>query len=119
MKHEVNGLIFFFNIGVALVLNELEAAGHKDDTLVIYSSDNGIPFPSGRTNLYDPGLREPLIMVSPEPDARRHEASGAMVSLLDIMPTVLDWFGIQEQEISNDIWGDDGPKSLLPILEKG
>ena len=27
-----------------------------NDTLVIYSSDNGIPFPSGRTNLYDSGL---------------------------------------------------------------
>ncbi|CAH2106849.1 unnamed protein product [Euphydryas editha] len=105
--------------GVALMLQELEAAGHKDDTLVMYTSDNGIPFPSGRTNFYDAGLREPLLISSPEPTARKNEVSGAMVSLLDIMPTVLDWFGIKkEQEISNNIWGDDQPKSLLPILEK-
>lgn len=98
----------------------MEAAGHGDDTLIIYTSDNGIPFPSGRTNFYDPGVREPLILVSPEPAARRNEASGVMVSLLDLMPTVLDWFGIKREEVqSNEIWGSDQPKSLLPILEKG
>ncbi|XP_063824658.1 N-sulphoglucosamine sulphohydrolase [Ostrinia nubilalis] len=105
--------------GVALILKELEAAGHGDDTLIIYTSDNGIPFPSGRTNFYDPGVREPLIMVSPEATARRNQASGAMVSLLDLMPTVLDWFGVARDEVqSNEIWGPDQPKSLLPILEK-
>lgn len=103
--------------GVALILKELESAGHADNTLVIYTSDNGIPFPSGRTNFYDPGLREPLIIRSPSSSARKNEASGAMVSLLDIMPTVLDWFGI-EKEMTNDIWDGDTPKSLLPILEK-
>ncbi|KYM76805.1 N-sulfoglucosamine sulfohydrolase [Atta colombica] len=40
--------------GVGLVLEELKNAGFKDNTLVIYTSDNGIPFPNGRTNLYDP-----------------------------------------------------------------
>ncbi|XP_063895588.1 N-sulphoglucosamine sulphohydrolase [Helicoverpa armigera] len=104
--------------GVGLVLKELEAAGHLDDTLVIYTSDNGIPFPSGRTNFYDPGLREPMIIASPKPDARRNEASYAMVSLLDVMPTVLDWFKIPFGEESNDITQSDKPKSLLPILQK-
>jgi len=45
-----------FFLGVGLVLEELKNAGFKDNTLVIYTSDNGIPFPNGRTNLYDPGL---------------------------------------------------------------
>ncbi|CAG4992312.1 unnamed protein product [Colias eurytheme] len=105
--------------GVALILKELEAAGHADDTLVIYTSDNGIPFPSGRTNFYDPGVREPLLISSPEAGARRNQVSYTMVSLLDIFPTVLDWFGVPwEEDSSNDIWHDDKPKSLLPILEK-
>jgi len=46
---------YFFSPGVGLVLKELEAAGLTNDTLIIYTSDNGIPFPSGRTNLYDAG----------------------------------------------------------------
>ncbi|OWR52392.1 N-sulfoglucosamine sulfohydrolase like protein [Danaus plexippus plexippus] len=103
--------------GVGLMLKELEAAGHGHDTLVIYTSDNGIPFPSGRTNFYDPGLREPLIMHSPDPGARRNEASGALVSLLDLTPTVLDWFGVRTPRHIDHEWRDR-PRSLLPILNK-
>lgn len=51
--------------GVGLILKELSSAGVLDDTLVILSSDNGIPFPNGRTNVYDPGVREPFMMSHP------------------------------------------------------
>ena len=43
--------------GVGLLLEELKQWQLEDDTLIIFSSDNGIPFPSGRTNFYDPGLK--------------------------------------------------------------
>lgn len=59
-----------FDAGVGLMLQELEKAGHLNDTLVIFTSDNGIPFPSGRTNLYDPGMAEPMLVSSPEHTAR-------------------------------------------------
>lgn len=106
--------------GVGLILKELEAAGHKDDTLVIYTSDNGIPFPGGRTNLHEAGLRAPLLVASPEPAARRNQASYAMASQLDLMPTVLDWLAIPTQRPDdNEVPQADEPKSLLPILIKG
>lgn len=41
--------------GVGLVLKELASAGVDNNTLIIYTSDNAIPFPAGRTNLYDSG----------------------------------------------------------------
>ena len=41
--------------GIGLLLEELKNWQVENDTLVILSSDNGIPFPSGRTNFYDPG----------------------------------------------------------------
>lgn len=46
-------------------MNEIKRFNYSDDTLIIYSSDNGIPFPSGRTNLYDPGMKEPFLMHIP------------------------------------------------------
>ncbi|XP_049869304.1 N-sulphoglucosamine sulphohydrolase isoform X3 [Pectinophora gossypiella] len=106
--------------GVGLVLAELAAAGHEADTLVAYTSDNGVAFPGGRTNLYEAGLREPLLLASPQPGARRGQASAALVSLLDLAPTVLDWLHVPlpDHLDSNDIWDVDRPKSLLPILEK-
>ena len=55
-----------------------------------FFSDNGIPFPSGKTNLYTTqGQGEPFIMVNPRldaPPARSQE----VVSSLDFVPTILD-----------------------------
>ncbi|KAJ8283190.1 hypothetical protein COCON_G00020400 [Conger conger] len=80
--------------GIGLVLKELREAGFENDTLVIYSSDNGIPFPNGRTNLYWSGSAEPLLLSSPEHQRRWGEQTQAYASLLDITPTVLDWFSV-------------------------
>ncbi|KAH8312240.1 hypothetical protein KR044_009949 [Drosophila immigrans] len=99
--------------GVGLMLRELQAAGLADNTLVIYTSDNGPPFPGGRTNLYEHGIRSPLIVRSPQPEARRHETSAAMISLLDIYPTVLDALQLLPE---NGI--RFAGQSLLPVLLK-
>ena len=53
-------------LGIGLILDELEKAGHKDDTLIAYTSDNGIPFPYGRTNVHEPGIKEPFLLSSPK-----------------------------------------------------
>ncbi|XP_077184323.1 N-sulfoglucosamine sulfohydrolase isoform X3 [Paroedura picta] len=68
--------------GIGLVLEELHSAGFGNNTLVIYTSDNGIPFPSGRTNLYWSGTAEPLLISSPEHPARWGQVSNAYASLL-------------------------------------
>ncbi|KAF6739140.1 N-sulfoglucosamine sulfohydrolase [Oryzias melastigma] len=80
--------------GIGLVLEELREAGYENDTLIIYSSDNGIPFPNGRTNLYHSGIAEPMLVSSPEHRERWGDSSQAFVSLLDITPTILDWFSV-------------------------
>ncbi|KAG4080106.1 hypothetical protein HA402_008177 [Bradysia odoriphaga] len=111
--------------GVGLVLKELTAAGHQDDTLVIYTSDNGPPLPSGRTNLYDPGMREPMFISSPSHKKRRNQVTYAMTSLLDIVPTMLDWYNVSTIATNdidtNSINSKNQPvltgKSLLPLLE--
>lgn len=79
---------------MGLVLSELESAGFKDNTLVIYSSDNGIPFPNGRTNLYEAGVKEPFIISDPTRPSSAGKHSDALVSLLDVVPTVLEWFSV-------------------------
>lgn len=115
-------------VGVGLVLEELKNAGHQDDTLVVYTSDNGPPLPSGRTNLYDPGMREPMFISSPVHKERRNQVTYAMSSLLDFVPTMLDWFNVKtirepvtvdDNNIDNDERKSSlSGKSLLPLLEK-
>uniref|UniRef100_A0A3Q1LQX3 N-sulfoglucosamine sulfohydrolase n=2 Tax=Bos TaxID=9903 RepID=A0A3Q1LQX3_BOVIN len=105
--------------GIGLVLQELRGAGVLNDTLVIFTSDNGIPFPSGRTNLYWPGTAEPMLVSSPEHPKRWGQVSEAYVSLLDLTPTILDWFSIPYPSYA--IFGTKTVqltgRSLLPVLE--
>ncbi|KAK6642945.1 hypothetical protein RUM43_004447 [Polyplax serrata] len=98
--------------GIGLILKELEDAGVANDTLVIYTSDNGIPFPTGRTNLYDPGIAQPMFINSPN-SKRRNQVTYEMSSHLDIAPTILDWFGISDDSTST-LTG----KTLLPLLDE-
>lgn len=93
--------------GIGLVMKALAQSGKQQDTLVIFVSDNGMPFVGAKTNLYDSGIHLPLIICSPW--QQRGIINQAMVSWIDIMPTILDWANIQPP--------DNLPgRSLLPIL---
>lgn len=98
--------------GVGLLLNALREAGHANDTLVIYLSDNGRAFPGAKTTLYDEGIHLPLIVSSPA-QGKRGVRNHAMVSWVDILPTILDWARIAPA-------GSPMPvgRSILPILEQ-
>ncbi|XP_042221965.1 N-sulphoglucosamine sulphohydrolase-like isoform X2 [Homarus americanus] len=108
--------------GVGLMMAELASAGHLNDTLVVYTSDNGIPFPAGRTNLYDPGLVEPLLVSSPQHSASWGNTSTILASHLDLTPTVLEWLQVSYPNYT--IINKRQPavltgKSLLPYLDHG
>lgn len=78
--------------GVGRMMQALRNTGHLDDTLVIFLSDNGMPFPGAKTTLYDSGVRLPLIVRSPA-QSKRGGRSRAMVSWADVTPTILEWTG--------------------------
>jgi N-sulfoglucosamine sulfohydrolase len=96
--------------GVGMVLDALKETKHTDDTLVIFLSDNGIPFPGAKTTLYDSGVHLPLLVSSPL-QKRRGVVNSALVSWVDIMPTILDWAGAKGP-------GNLAGRSFLPILEE-
>ena len=75
--------------GIGRLMQVLRETGHWDDTLVIYLSDNGPPFPGAKTTLYEPGTRVPLIVRSPDQRGRA-VVCNAMVTWADIAPTILD-----------------------------
>ena len=106
--------------GIGLILRELKSAGFEDNTLVIYTSDNGIPFPNGHNNLYDSGIAVPLIISSPYATKRWGESTDILVSLTDIAPTILDWYSLPLPTYT--LFGPNPVtlkgKSLLPILKK-
>jgi N-sulfoglucosamine sulfohydrolase len=74
--------------GVGLILSELESTGRAQDTVIIFLSDNGRPFPGAKTCLYDEGIHLPLIIRTPQ--GAQGVRCEAMVSWVDITPTILD-----------------------------
>lgn len=59
-------LYIVYTTGIGLIMRELQDAGYLDNTLVLYTSDNGVPFPYGRTNFHEPGISEPFLLSSPD-----------------------------------------------------
>ncbi len=81
--------------GLGRLVQLLKNAGQYDNTLIIYTSDNGIAMPGAKTTLYEPGMRLPLIVRSPDVK-QRGRVSDAMISWVDFTPTILDFAGVKE-----------------------
>ena len=101
--------------GIGILLRELKESGHADDTLVIYLSDNGRPFPGAKDNLYYEGIRLPLVVRAPGMKAQGLR-NRAMVSWIDITPTILDWTGVAPPAAYRYL--PLPGRSILPILEQ-
>ncbi len=89
------------------VLRALEEAGLAEETLVIFTTDHGIAFPGAKCHLTDRGTGVALAIRPPGGAAVRQ--SDALVSHLDVLPTVFDYLGIP------GIAGLRG-KSLRPVI---
>lgn len=100
-----------FDFGVGLLLDALAESGRADETLVILTTDHGMPFPGAKATFFDSGHRCPFILRAPGiTDERGGIHSQALIAHTDIRPTVQAWAGVPT--------GEELPgRSLLPILE--
>ncbi|NQU24204.1 MAG: sulfatase [Candidatus Nealsonbacteria bacterium] len=82
-----------FDQQVGEMLKQIEQAGQLDNTLVVITSDNGMPFPRAKANLYDLGARMPLAIRWPKqvPGGRTVDD---FVNLTDLAPTFLEAAGM-------------------------
>jgi N-sulfoglucosamine sulfohydrolase len=94
--------------GVGMVLNQLDASGLSENTLIIFTTDHGMPFPGAKATLYDRGLGVNLILRGPEPFGGGRVID-ALVSHIDIYPTVCEHVGIARPPFLQGV-------SLLPLL---
>jgi arylsulfatase A-like enzyme len=93
--------------GVGMVLNALDAAGLAENTLVIFTTDHGMPFPGAKATLYDRGLGVMLILRGPGVPSGR--VSDALVSHIDLYPTVCEQLGLERPPFLQGV-------SLAPVL---
>ncbi|MBI1321863.1 sulfatase-like hydrolase/transferase [bacterium] len=78
--------------GVGRLLDMIDETGHRDDTLVIFTSDNGPPFHAAKCSHYEPGVLMPMLIRQPERDYQPGDCS-ALMTHADILPTILSFTG--------------------------
>jgi len=82
-----------FDVEVAAARAAIAGLGELDDTLFVVTSDNGMPFPRCKANLYDEGLRVPLAVRWPArfPGGR---VVDDFATLAELAPTFLEAAGV-------------------------
>ncbi len=98
-----------FDAEVGKVIRMLEKAGVADDTILIITSDHGMPWPRGKGSLYDLGTRVPLIVRWPA-RVKPGRVVDDFVGFTDFAPTFLEAGGVKAPA------GMTG-KGLMKILE--
>jgi arylsulfatase A-like enzyme len=94
--------IFRFDHYTGLVYEELLKQGVADNTVIIIMADNGRPFPHSKTRVNDRGLRTPFIVHWPAGRGHKPKECQALISAIDIAPTVLE---LADAEIPEHIQG--------------
>ena len=95
--------------GVGRLVQILKEANLYNKTLIVFTSDHGMAFSGGKTTVYEGGLRVPMVVRDPYQE-KRGAVSEAMVSHIDITPTLLDFVGALDHE-------KNAPKNMLNPAE--
>ena len=123
-KHAVYAaMVEAMDLAVGKVLDQLEASGLADNTIVVFTSDNGglstsegsptsnLPLRGGKGWIYEGGIREPWIIRYPGVTKAGSESTQPICSI-DLFPTVMAAAGVK---LEHEVDGID----LLPVLKGG
>ena len=103
------GEVMALDLMLGVFLEELQAAGRLDETLVVVTGDNGLPgVPRGKTQMYDLGSAAPLLVRWPG-KVQPGRTVDDFVMLMDLAPTFLEAAGVRPPATMNG-------RSLLPQL---
>lgn len=118
------GVIKEMDDAIGIVLDALKEMNLDDNTLIIFTSDNGgvtsgdsyssslLPLRGGKGRQWEGGIRVPLLVKYPGCNAGT--VCSEPVIGTDYYPTILDYVGLKSQPQQHK----DG-LSIMPVLEKG
>lgn len=113
-RAEYHAIIAHLDAQVGRILDVLDASGLSDETLVVFSADNGLACGQhglmGKQNMYDHSMRVPLIVAGP--GVPRGVRIAAPIYMQDIVPTLLEMAGVES-------WKGMDFQSLVPLLRGG
>ena len=105
---ELRTALEYTDYAAGIVLRALQESSLEEDTVVLFTTDHGLPLPGDKCNLTDSGTGVALLLDFPG-NPRKGKACDALVSQIDVFPTLCELAGLPCPE-----WVEG--KSLLPVL---
>lgn len=97
-----------FDSSLVKMIEVLERTGELENTIIIVTSDNGMPFPRAKGNAYEAGVKVPLAICWGS-KIKKHAVVDELISLIDLAPTLLS-------AASLPVFEEIAGKSFLDIL---
>ena len=98
-----------FDSDVAAAIDLLDRNNELENTIIVVTGDHGMPFPRCKANLYDMGVRVPLVIWWGDHIKNTDRRVDEFVSLTDLAPTFLEMAGV-------DVPAQMSGESLVPML---
>jgi arylsulfatase A-like enzyme len=121
-KYQINMRAYYRMVtgidgAIGRFVEALEDAGLADNTIIVYSADNGYHMGNrgfaGKWSHYDESIRVPLVVYDPRVKrSQRGQVTDALALNIDFPSTFLDWAGV---EVPSRYQG----QSLKPVVERG
>lgn len=111
-----------FDWHVGEVHREIIRQGEAPNTVIIVCADNGRPFPRAKTRMIDAGMKTPFILWWPQGIARHGSEKDALVSIIDLAPTLADLAGLapdryfQGRSFKHLVRNEDAPDTFRKTL---
>lgn len=97
---EYFAIVTHMDAQIGKILDALESSGEAENTLIIFTSDQGLALGQhglmGKQNLYDPSLRIPFILSGP--GVPRGKQNDALIHMQSLFATTCEMAGIQTPE---------------------
>ncbi|MBT3271878.1 MAG: sulfatase [Spirochaetales bacterium] len=85
--------IKYFDSCVGQILSAVEISSIAENTLVILTSDHGIPYPGAKWTVRKAGIETPFIAYQPKTAFSGGKVFENVTSNVDVLPTLLDYLG--------------------------
>ncbi len=105
--------IEYFDQQIVQMLNDLERRKLLDNTLVIITSDNGMPFPRAKGNSYEISNHIPMALMWPKGISKKGVTVSNYFSTVDLVPTLLE---VSKTNYTTSGMLKPSGKSLTPVF---
>jgi len=92
-----------FDLHLQKILAMLEENGQLENTIVVVTADNGMPFPRVKGQEYEMSNHLPLAIMWPKGIKKPGRKIESLVSFIDFAPTFLDVAGVNAQEVGMQV----------------